>query len=75
LKDILMPRKKQAKNEPERGQEKKTVSTKKKKMRTAPESSATASFPIVGIGASAGGLEAFTDSRALPLKRNKGKPC
>jgi two-component system CheB/CheR fusion protein len=30
-------------------------------MRTAPESSATASFPIVGIGASAGGLEAFTD--------------
>jgi two-component system CheB/CheR fusion protein len=52
-----MPRKNDAKGKPEQGQEKKLGSTKKKHLA---KTSADESFPIVGIGASAGGLEAFT---------------
>jgi two-component system CheB/CheR fusion protein len=52
-----MPLKKEAR-EPENGQKKKDVS--KPKSETATEPSSDEAFPIVGIGASAGGLEAFT---------------
>jgi two-component system CheB/CheR fusion protein len=55
-----MPRKKGETNKPEKTQKKKLAATKKKSEISA-KSSAGASFPIVGIGASAGGLEAFTD--------------
>ena len=54
-----MPRKKDGKVKPEKSQEKKLVSTTKKSV-TPAKSNADESFPIVGIGASAGGLEAFT---------------
>jgi two-component system CheB/CheR fusion protein len=56
--------KKEAKNEPVTSQEKKLVAATKKtkKVASAPaKSSNSESFLTVGIGASAGGLEAFTD--------------
>jgi two-component system CheB/CheR fusion protein len=55
-----MPRKKGETNKPEKAQKKKLVATKKKS-KISTKSSADKFFPIVGIGASAGGLEAFTD--------------
>jgi chemotaxis response regulator CheB len=53
LEGCFMPRKKKVKNAPEKSQA---------------ASSVAEHFPIVGIGASAGGLEAFTDFlKNLPL--------
>jgi two-component system CheB/CheR fusion protein len=59
-----MPSNKKAKSEPEKTRKIKTVSakkTKKRRVKKTSNKSAADSFPIVGIGASAGGLEAFTD--------------
>jgi two-component system CheB/CheR fusion protein len=65
LKVVLMPRKKDVKSEPKEGQEKKLVAatkTNKKGASATPATpSAVKSFLVVGIGASAGGLEAFTE--------------
>jgi two-component system CheB/CheR fusion protein len=56
-----MPKKKKP-SKPEQRQEKKIVATQRKaKSETRVKSKAESLFPIVGIGASAGGLEAFTD--------------
>jgi two-component system CheB/CheR fusion protein len=71
LKVVLMPTK-EVKDEPVKRQEKKLVAATKKtkKVASAPaKASDSESFPIVGIGASAGGLEAFTDFlKNLPNK-------
>jgi two-component system CheB/CheR fusion protein len=65
LEGYFMPRKKNVEVKPEKSQEKKrfspTKKTKKAYSVTSAKSDAAGSFPIVGIGASAGGLEAFTD--------------
>jgi chemotaxis response regulator CheB len=53
-----MSRKKEVKDKPEKNQGKKVIS-QKKKSETIDDSSANKSLPIVGVGASAGGLEAF----------------
>jgi two-component system CheB/CheR fusion protein len=55
-----MPRNKGAKGKPEKGQEKKNVSATKKAKPTSAKPIANEAFLVVGIGASAGGLEAFT---------------
>jgi two-component system CheB/CheR fusion protein len=55
-----MPRKKKVEAEPKKRPAKLVSNQKKMKLET-PAANSAESFPIVGIGASAGGLEAFTD--------------
>ena len=68
LKVVLMPKKKKVEGKPAKGEEKvvfaeKNLRLKKNEKRKAVASAKFSgeSFPIVGIGASAGGLEAFTE--------------
>jgi two-component system CheB/CheR fusion protein len=66
LEGCFMPRKNNVKGGAEQGQGKGV--SKKLESKTAAKPSGAEVFPIVGIGASAGGLEAFTDFlKNLPL--------
>ena len=68
LKVVLMPKKKEIKGKPAKGEETRVVFADKKPRRKKTEKrkavapgKSSESFPIVGIGASAGGLEASTE--------------